>query len=765
LIVDSEQFIILIIIVIIFTHYHLMTDQQPKTQFSQMVTQAVQNVQRFGTVALKPNARPPQLYIEGESKPFKLIGDRYLLGRSSKSSDIVVRNEVVSQVHLSLEKDPKNPRHFLLEDKNSTNGIYQGKSKIKSLSLRHGDKITLGPPDLKNAVEIKYDNPPPWWVYLIQWFLYGSGGIFSLIVILLGIEWTKISVYPLPKGLVGPTVIYDNTGQIPLRKQQNRPHRELKNLSDFSPYLPKAVIASEDSRYYWHFGVDPYGILRAVIINFTRDDIKQGASTVTQQLARSLFTEVGRENTAGRKLREMIVALKLEAVYSKDVILKTYLNRVYLGVGNNGFEDAAQFYFNKSATNLDIAEAATLVAILPAPNAYNPVQDYDTALQLRNRVIMRMVQLGFITEEEGNRARRSRITIGSEATESFANITAPYFYSYIYQELKQILGEDLAKEGNFIVESTINLDTQKKSETALKDMVNNYGNSYRFSQGAVVTLDSKNGSILALNGGVDYNKSQFNRATQAKRQPGSTFKVFAYAAALESGISPYKYYTCAGLFWQGQQYKPCERSGGDINMFQALAQSENSVSLRIAKDVGLNKVIELAQKLGIKSQLKSTPGLILGESEVSVLEITGAYATFANRGVWNRPHGINIIRDGGDCTDYQKRETCRIIYSFSEDKNNSKKAISDLVANSMTAMLQGVVTSGTGKAAYLGLGEAGKTGTTNRYVDLWYIGYIPNKNLVTGIWLGNDDNSPTSGSSGQAAALWAKYMKQLTINN
>ncbi len=741
-----------------------MSDQPPKTQFSQMVTQAVQNIQRVGTVVLKPGAKTAQLYIEGESKPFKLIGDRYLLGRSSRNSDIVVRNEVVSQVHLLLEKDPINPRHFVVKDKDSTNGIYQNKCKIKSLSLRHGDKITLGPPELKNAVEIRYDNPPPWWVYLIRFCLFGGGGIFGLIVILLGIEWAKVPVYPLPSGLIGPTVIYDQTGKVPLRKQQNRPHRELKNLKDFSPYLPDALIASEDSRFYWHFGVDPLGILRAIVINLTQEN-RQGASTITQQLARSLFTEVGRENTAGRKIREMIVALKLEAVYSKDEIIKTYLNRVYLGVGSNGFEDAAQFYFNKSAANLDIAESATLVAILPAPNAYNPVQDYNTALQLRNRVIMRMVQLGMITEEEGNRARRSRISISNEARDSFANINAPYFYSYIYQELKQILGEDLAKEGNFIVESTINLDTQKKSETALKDTVNNYGNSYRFSQGAVVTLNSKNGGILAMTGGVDYNKSQFNRATQAKRQPGSTFKVFAYSAALESGISPYKLYTCAGLLWKNQQYKPCERSGGDINMFQALAQSENSPSLRIAKDVGLNKVVEMAEKLGVKSPLNPVPGLILGQSETTVLEMTGAYATFANRGIWNRPHGINIIRDGGDCTDYKKRETCRIIYKFAEDKNSSKKAISEFVANTMTSLLQGVVTSGTGKAASLGLGEAGKTGTTNLYVDLWFIGYIPNQNLVTGIWLGNDDNSPTSGSSGQAAALWGKYMKQVTSDN
>ncbi|MFN7513800.1 transglycosylase domain-containing protein, partial [Microcystis sp.] len=213
-------------------------------------------------------------------------------------------------------------------------------------------------------------------------------------------ESRKVNVYPLPSGVSGPVVVYPRDGQTPLNPIRQETHQELDNLGDFSPYLPKAVVASEDSRFYWHFGVDPFGIVRAIMINWQGQGIRQGASTLTQQLARSLFPEVGRQNTADRKLREAVVALQLEAVYSKDTILKTYLNRVYLGLAGYGFEDAARFYFDKSARDLDISEAATLVAMLPAPNLFNPIQDYDTSVQLRNRVIDRMAQLGMISPEE-----------------------------------------------------------------------------------------------------------------------------------------------------------------------------------------------------------------------------------------------------------------------------------------------------------------------------------------------------------------------------
>jgi membrane peptidoglycan carboxypeptidase len=375
-----------------------------------------------------------------------------------------------------------------------------------------------------------------------------------------------------------------------------------------------------------------------------------------------------------------------------------------------------------------------------------------------------MVSLGMISEEEGSKARRSRIEVSSRARETFSNTIAPYFYSYIFKELNTLLGEDLAKEGNFIVETGLDLKAQKQAETALREAVNSRGVTYKFSQGALVTLDSGTGEIIALTGGVDYGKSQFNRAIQAQRQPGSTFKVFAYAAALIKGVSPYKVYSCAALTWKGQNYKPCERTGGGADMYRGLAQSENAIALRVAQDAGLDEVVAMAQRLGIRSKLNPVPGLILGQSEVNVLEMTGAYTAFANGGIWNRPHAIRRILDGSDCTDYNNPKTCREIYVFAKDPSGKQRVFSNAIASTMTRMLQQVVTSGTGKAASLGQGEAGKTGTTNNAVDLWFIGYIRSQQLLTGIWLGNDDNSPTRGSSGQAAALWGDYMGKLSVN-
>ncbi len=745
-----------------------MTNKPPQNrQISQVFTQAIQTIQarvNFQGLGIRRGARVAELkVIEGDDRQqtYPLLGDRYTIGRSSRSCDITIRNPVVSQLHFSLERDKKNPRLFHLRDEKSTNGVYVGKRRMKTLDLHHNDVFTLGPPELEARVKIVFYNPPPVWIRGIRYFLFGTAGLVGFLCLWLGIEWSQVSVYPLPTSKDGPVVVYSNDEQTALNPLRDTVHKEMESLSEFSPYLPNAVVASEDSRFYWHFGVDPIGVVRAVSINTKKDGNRQGASTLTQQLARSLFSQVGRENTAQRKIREAIVALKLEAVYSKEEILRTYLNRVYLGSNNYGFEDAAQFYFDKSAKDLNLSEAATLVAVLPAPNSFNPVQDYNTSIGLRNRIIERMVKLGMVSEEEGDKARRSRIEVSPKAREALSGTIAPYFYSYIFKELKVVLGEELATEGNLIVETALDTKIQTKAEKSLRDTVNTVGSGSGFSQGALVTLNTKTGEILAMVGGTDYKKSQFNRVTDALRQPGSTFKVFAYGAAIESGISPYKAYSCAALTWSGQTYKPCERSSGDVNMFRGIAQSENAIALRVARDVGLDKVIDLARRMGVSSNLRESPGLVLGESEVSVLEMTGAYATFANNGVWHRPHAIKRVLDGGDCTNYQDKNTCRVIYAFVDDNSGSKRVFSEYVADTMTSMLRGVVNGGTARNANIGLGEAGKTGTTNSNVDLWFVGYINSRQLVTGIWLGNDNNKPTRGASAQAAALWGKYMKQI----
>ncbi|NJR26158.1 MAG: FHA domain-containing protein [Richelia sp. CSU_2_1] len=732
------------------------------------ISQAVQTIAKvnFNQLVLKPNAKVPELWVQdagaAKAEIYPLLGERYLLGRSSKASDIVVRNPVVSHVHLSLSRDARRRTPFVLRDEDSTNGIYSGKRRVKSIALRHGDIFTLGPPELASAVRIQYVDPPPFYLQFLRYGFYSASGLTALIALFVGLESTKFQVRPLPRSINGPVIVYARDGQTPLRPPQNNAHVELRALGDFSPYLAKAVIASEDSRYNWHLGVDPIGVLRALLTNVRGGGIREGGSTITQQLARSLFRDyVGTQDSAGRKLREAVVALKLENYYSKDELLLTYLNRVFLGIDLYGFEDAARFYFGKSAKALNLSEAATLVGILPAPNSFNPIQNYQLAVEYRDRVIERMRAMGTISQEEADRARRSRIEINPKAREFLQSTIAPYFYSYVFDELEFLLGEQLAREGNFIVETGLNPGLQRIAENSLRTAVENAGSSADFSQGAMVTINTRTGEVLALVGGVDYLQSQFNRATQALRQPGSTFKIFAYAAALEQGILPDKTYSCAPLNWGGQSYSGCERSSGSIDMYRGLAQSENSVALRVAQDVGLDKVAGMAKRLGITSPLRSTPGLVLGESEVNVLELTGAFGVLANRGLGNRAHAIKRIIDSSDCKDRNDFNSCRVIYDYQKDPIANRQLVSENVADTMTDMLQGVVRGGTGSRAALGLGEAGKTGTTNDNKDLWFVGYIPSQQLATGVWLGNDDNSATSGGSANAAQLWGDYMREV----
>lgn len=747
--------------------------QKPQTLLGQL-TQAVQTIQArvdFSKLALKPNARVPELWVQDagadKAEVYPLLGDRYILGRSSKSSDIVVRNPVVSQIHLSLSRDSSERTPvFVIKDENSTNGIYRGKRRVTSLELRHGDILTLGPPELAASVRLQYVDPPPWYQRAATWTAYGVGGVTALVALVIGVESLKFKVRPLPGTTRAPVVIYARDGETRLREPRTTSHIDLKRLQDFGPYLPAAIIASEDSRYYWHFGVDPWGILRAVFINTRSGDVQQGASTVTQQVARSLFRDyVGRQDSLGRKFREAVVALKLETFYSKDEVLLMYLNRVFLGADTSGFEDAARYYFDKSAKELTLAESATLVGILPAPNAFDFCGDSENKLrtiEYRNRVLRRMLDMGKIKTEDYNRARRSPVEVSSKVCERQAKTIAPYFYSYVFQELERILGKELATEGNFIIETQLDPAMQSQAEAALRSHVSNAGASFGFSQGSLVTVDTSTGAILAMVGGTDYKISQFNRAVQAKRQPGSTFKVFAYTAAIEQGISPGRSYSCAPFPWQGFTYKPCRTGAGSLDVATGLALSENPIALRMARDVGLDKVVEMARRLGVKSELDPVPGLVLGQSVVNVLEMTGAFAAISNNGVWNRPHAISRILDSSDCREPKDLKTCRVIYSFDQDPEANKRVVRTDISNTMVRLLRGVVTSGTGRSAAIGQGEAGKTGTTNNNVDLWFIGFIPSQRLATGIWLGNDNNSPTSGSSAQAAQLWGNYMGKIT---
>lgn len=724
----------------------------------------------FSKLKLKPNARVPELLVQDADAPkaqvFPLLGDRYSVGRSSKSCDIVVRNPVVSQVHAVVKRDRKRKflglptrSRFIIRDEGSTNGLYRGKRKLKSAILYNGDVVTLGPPELAAAVRVQYKDPLPWYLKAVRYGLIGAGGATALATAIVAFEWQRFSVYPLPESVQGPVVVNSRDGE-PLRTPRTDRHIEVQNLSEFSPFLPKAVMASEDSRYYWHLGVDPIGTLRAIVTNVRGGEIREGGSTLTQQLSRSVFPDyVGRQDSAARKLREAIVSLKLETVYSKNFLLRMYLNRVYLGSGIYGFEDAAQFYFGKASKDLSLSESATLVGILPAPNSFNPVTNYKAAVEYRDRVLERMAQQGMVSQEEADRARRSRIEISPKARQELQGAIAPYFYSAVFDELESLLGGRLAREGNFIVETGLDRKMQARAETTLRNSIATSGANAGYSQGAVVTISAKTGEILAMVGGADYQESQFNRITQALRQPGSTFKVFAYTAAIEQGISPGTSYSCAPLNWGGQTFAGC--GGGSADLYTGVAQSLNVIALRVAQDVGLDKVTQMAQRMGVKSTLKAVPGLVLGQSEATPLEMTSAFGVLANEGVRNRPHTVKRIIDSGDCQNRQDIKTCRVIYQADQDGENNVRVIPPEVANTMTSLLRGVVQSGTGRSAAIGLGEVGKTGTTNDNKDLWFIGYVPNERIVTGVWLGNDNNQPTDGNSGLAAKLWGDYMRQV----
>ncbi len=740
-------------------------DDSSSRTFLGNLTQAVQTLQAkvdFSKLKLKERARVPELWVQENPaekvKVYPLLGDRYVVGRSTRSCDIVVRNPIVSQIHASLERDSSQRSPFVIKDENSTNGIFRGRKRLTRTVLHHKAMLTLGPPELEAAVQVQYIDPPPLPVRILRYAAYGVSGVVGIALVAIAVEWQKFAVMPLPPFDEGPVIVLSRD-RVPLAAHENQAHGELKSLQDFSPYLTKAVIASEDSRFYWHMGVDPYGILRAVITNISGGELREGASTLTQQVARTLFRSyVGSEDSVGRKVREAVVALKLETYYSKDFILLAYLNRVYLGVGNNGFEDASEFYFDKPAKNLTLAEAATLVGILPAPNSFNPVRDYSTAIAYRNRVIARMAEQGMISAQEAERARRSRIEVSPKAREKLGSIKAPYYYGYVFDELDALLGKDLAQEGNFIVETGLDLRMQNRAEAALRNTVADAGSRYGFDQGALVTMDFAAGTILAMVGGVDYRQSQFNRATQALRQPGSTFKVFDYTSAIADGISPSRTYSCAPLTWEGQTFAGCVHGSGSMSLYSGIAQSENPIALRLAQDIGLDRMIDMARSMGISSPLKAVPGLVLGQSEVSLLEMSRAFAVLADNGRKNPPMAILRVLDAGDCAKPKVIETCRVIYNRADQQRSPIQVIPPEVAATMTDMLRGVVSGGTGRAAALGLGEAGKTGTTNDGRDLWFIGYVPSQNLLTGVWLGNDNNAPTSGSSGQAAELWGNYM-------
>lgn len=520
--------------------------------------------------------------------------------------------------------------------------------------------------------------------------------------------------------------------------------RQKVSYDEIPDVLVAAFIASEDRRFYEHDGIDYQGIARAMLANLRQRDVVEGASTITQQLARIAFLD--QERSLQRKAREALLALKIEQEYDKSEIIERYLNLVYLGAGAYGVADAAWVYFGKSVDELTVSEAALIAGMAPAPSAYSPLVDPAAAKVQRDIVVRRMLANNKISQAEADEALTTEVATTPKEPK-FLYSEFPYFTIFIQKQLSEILPAEVVEAGGLVVETTLNTDWQRKAQETINDTVATVGSRQRFSQASLVAVDPRNGEIKALIGGTDFNDSQFNRATQALRQPGSTFKTFVYTTAIAAGFSPYKSYADAKFVVDGYEPKNYgDNYSGDVSLRKALQSSINIVAVKVLIDVGFEPVINMAQRMGIESELLPTYSLALGASEVTLLELTSAYGTLARQGKHHPVHGIRRVLDSSG----------NVIY---EIDNTPIQAVDETTAAIMTWMLRGVVEGGTGGRAYIGRPVAGKTGTSEEDRDLWFVGYIPQ--LAVGVWLGNDDNSRTWGASSSAAATWSDFVSQL----
>ena len=638
---------------------------------------------------------------------------------------------------------------WLLSDLHYTNGLWWRGRRIQQLLLWNGDRIQLAPGADEASAELEFHQPAR---RLWQRLRLGGSAAVAAVAIsglaLLGLGRLQVPVRAGLGASRGPVLLFDGADR-PLIAADSQQHQEQRALNGYPAVLVDALLASEDSRFWWHPGIDPIGTARALVTNLSGGRVLEGGSTLTQQLARSLYPEqVGRGETLGRKWRELLVALQLEAGHSKRDLLLSYLNRVYLGVGW-GFEDASRRYFAKPARQLQLEEAALLVGLLPSPHGFDPCSNPQGALNSRNRVLLKMVEADRLSQEEARRARRQPLRLAPQACSADgaqSGQPVPFYTDQVKRDLEALLGADVAAEGNFLVSTYLDPVLQQVVERRLHNLLNSGAGP---QQGAVVVLDSRSGGVLAIAGGRDYSQSQYNRASMALRQPGSTFKLFAYLAALEQGIQPSDSVGCGPLEWGGQRFE--SGCGGSLSLQSAFASSSNTAALRLARRVGLERLVETARRLGITSPLEPVPGLALGQAEVLLIELTAAYGAVANNGIW---HPATTIRQ---LTDAEQQRTGS--NGAEQRLTAGRRVLSEAQARQMQGLLRSVVRNGTGRAARLGGEEGGKTGTTNDGRDLLFIGYEPSRHWVAGVWLGNDDNSPTGASSALAAELWGEIIR------
>ncbi len=506
--------------------------------------------------------------------------------------------------------------------------------------------------------------------------------------------------------------------------------------------VQRAFIAAEDRRFYQHDGVDPVGIARAMLRNLRQGSVEEGASTITQQLARTVF--LSQDRTIVRKLKEALLAGKLERQLSKQQILEQYLNVVYLGSSAYGVADAAWIYFSKTPDQLTLPEAALIAGLPPAPSVYSPLVNPDLALERRATVLRRMREAGFIDDSQLARATAAPLQL-KPAEPKYWTSRAPFFTSWVAQELPRVLSPEDLEVGGLTIRTSLNLAWQEQAQATINRHTSGA------MEGAIVSIEPGTGLVRAMVGGKDFNTSQFNRAAQALRSPGSTFKLFVYLAALKEGMKPETVINGTNRCFGG--YCPKNFGGravGSVPMWSAMQNSLNTVAVALLQQVGFDRVIATAKSLGISRELGRFYPLAVGATEQTVLDMTAAYAGVFNRGVYVAPTPFEeILGPNGE-----------LLWSRRVDGDRGRRAVPSDIADAMLWMLQQVVNGGTGGGAALpGRPVAGKTGTSEGGRDLWFIGGIPQ--LTTGLWLGYDNNRETKSTSAVAVVAWADYMRPI----
>ncbi len=583
------------------------------------------------------------------------------------------------------------------------------------------------------------------------WSGWAAAGVVAAIVaFFFFITWDLPSTDDVWEARGSQSITFlDRNGHVILREgAQNAPPVDLASLP---PYVAQAFIAIEDRRFYDHFGVDVGGMMRAGAENLRAGRVVQGGSTITQQLAKNLF--LTNDRTWRRKFQEIAMAIWLEGRFTKDEILALYLSRVYFGAGAYGVEAAAERYFDRPARELTLLQAAMIAGLVKAPSRLNPArQDIAAARDRARTVLDEMVNMGFISAAEREAALQEELVISRRNPAGVLS----YFRDWIDPLLNDVIGQ---QRDDFVVETTIDIAAQRAGDEAVNAVLEAQGEARRISQAALIAMDDE-GGVRAIVGGRDYDQSQFNRATQARRQPGSSFKYFIYLAAMENGLTPWSVRDDAPItiYIEGQEpWTPgnyTREFHGPTELTRAFALSYNMVAIRVANEVGGQNVIDVARRLGVRSPLHNYHSLSLGAQEITLLEMTQAYGAMAAEGYNIEAHGVTRIR---------RASSNETVWAFRQA--NRQRVIEERPLRYMNYMLRRVVDAGTGTAARInGRQVGGKTGTGNDYRDAWFIGYVPG--MVAGVWAGNDNFSETARVTGGSlpAEIWAQFMQTALRN-